>query len=501
MTSNFSRACRTHLCRGLFLCARTGRVILSCWSVGSQDDIAVCEAAGFYDLYDQFRATPSSYNEAAILNKYLRLGFVVQFTACQGDCSPDAIALELGLENNPGTWKRIRSEAAKSMKVLARAPWFQHSFKACQEYDGEVQGEPQLRPAKSSASDPPPAGLSPAPAPPNSGPAPAGLDPAALGPALAPAGLVAPAAAGSAPELPGEAAALIAAGDVGEGDEMSASLLKWALSQTSVGQALLDADGGDWLRSEVPQEEQLSLKRKFAASTRPQALASKVPTKLGQREKLGLEYLAWRSTDGAESSQPLADFLRQRRGYGKDSIPKKDRQRLYNAMKSCERLSVSVTKVGKGYKRKGTAAKTKRDKRFRDHGRQGRPHKCAELRVLLFDWFCDVRGSLAGRLWPRDLKAQAVHLMKRVKKRCNALRIARPAFPVITGKWIKEFCHEKGISLKHPNRKYKVLRAPSGIGPFKPSTFFLGFGMDGLRLCDHMCIKFVVAYRRAHGSR
>ena len=91
-------------------------------------------------------------------------------------------------------------------------------------------------------------------------------------------------------------------------------------------------------------------------------------------------------------------------------------------------------------------------------GRQG-VHliKAPGLRRALFEWFCQVRSLCKGRmpLQALDMKAQAI------RRECiqEALRLqARPQVPVISKSWLARFRQEYSISLRSPNRRWKVPR-------------------------------------------
>ena len=73
---------------------------------------------------------------------YARLGFHIYFTAAQGDCAPDSIALDLGFGSTPLVWKQIRAEVADSMFDLRHTHWFRECFQACQEFDDAVDDAP-----------------------------------------------------------------------------------------------------------------------------------------------------------------------------------------------------------------------------------------------------------------------------------------------------------------------------------------------------------------------
>ena len=87
----------------------------------------------------------------------------------------------------------------------------------------------------------------------------------------------------------------------------------------------------------------------------------------------------------------------------------------------------------------------------------GRPHKAPTLRENLFQWFCSIRGSVKGRLPLSALRFQAERL--RTLYIATAAKLLRPVnVPKITPKWLQEFRQEKYISLRLPNKRWKLPR-------------------------------------------
>ena len=88
----------------------------------------------------------------------------------------------------------------------------------------------------------------------------------------------------------------------------------------------------------------------------------------------------------------------------------------------------------------------------------GRHKKAPGLRDLLFEWFCSVRGALAQRLPPAALAAKARTLREEYMK--NALEFGQKVqVPQITPRWLRSWRIEHGVSLRNPNRRWKVSRA------------------------------------------
>ncbi|MCP4244982.1 MAG: hypothetical protein GY772_30955, partial [bacterium] len=91
-------------------------------------------------------------------------------------------------------------------------------------------------------------------------------------------------------------------------------------------------------------------------------------------------------------------------------------------------------------------------------GLQGRPFKSPGLRQLLFEWFCSIRGAVKTRIPLAALAAQARLL--REEYLATALRQRQEvAVPRVTPMWLLRWRREFGVSLRTPNRRWKVSRA------------------------------------------
>ena len=87
----------------------------------------------------------------------------------------------------------------------------------------------------------------------------------------------------------------------------------------------------------------------------------------------------------------------------------------------------------------------------------GRPHKAPAIRELLFEWFCMIRGAVKTRLPLAALAAQARTIREQYMKRAfhQSLRVD---VPQITPRWLTEWRRQYGVSLRTPNRGWKVSR-------------------------------------------
>ena len=94
--------------------------------------------------------------------------------------------------------------------------------------------------------------------------------------------------------------------------------------------------------------------------------------------------------------------------------------------------------------------------RSRVRGLQGRPSKCIPLREALFEWFVDVRRLVKGRISYRVVQLVALDMASHVIRKSAALGFKGVDMPLITKPWVRRFCRSYGISLRSPNRRYKV---------------------------------------------
>jgi len=94
---------------------------------------------------------------------------------------------------------------------------------------------------------------------------------------------------------------------------------------------------------------------------------------------------------------------------------------------------------------------------YRKRNGQGRPSKATVIREQLFEWFCERRQSVKGRLPLRCLWDEATRLRDLYVLEC--LRQGRPCdAPMITYKWLRAWRKEYGVSLRRPNQRWKVPR-------------------------------------------
>ena len=79
------------------------------------------------------------------------------------------------------------------------------------------------------------------------------------------------------------------------------------------------------------------------------------------------------------------------------------------------------------------------------------------MRETLFEWFCSIRGAVKTRLPLSCLMAQA-KAMREKYMRATLKRQAKVQVPKITGVWVAEWRRQYQVSLRTPNRRWKVSR-------------------------------------------
>ena len=88
----------------------------------------------------RFLETLSDANNYLVAH-YGSLGWVVLWTAANGDCGPDTCAIYEGLPSNCATWKHIRRVVHDSHLKLRSEYWYADCFKACQEVDSDTESD------------------------------------------------------------------------------------------------------------------------------------------------------------------------------------------------------------------------------------------------------------------------------------------------------------------------------------------------------------------------
>ena len=140
--------------------------------------------------------------------------------------------------------------------------------------------------------------------------------------------------------------------------------------------------------------------------------------------------------------------------------PKKDRQWLAGARllaKSRLEAAASLSVAGdRGGQLPNRFRRTPEHLLKRMRLRQGRPFKAALVREGLWDWFCDVRRSVAASLSPRLVLMKAKELATEVLKEKHALGGGIESIPKLDKHWLLRWKRDKGIVFRRPNARYKA---------------------------------------------
>ena len=91
----------------------------------------------------------------------------------------------------------------------------------------------------------------------------------------------------------------------------------------------------------------------------------------------------------------------------------------------------------------------------------GRRKKAPLFREMLFQWFCSYRGTVKGRIFPETLSERAKVLRARYIAAHLETDNATPArinVPKITSHWLTAWRKEYHVSLRSPNKRWKVPR-------------------------------------------
>ena len=164
---------------------------------------------------------------------------------------------------------------------------------------------------------------------------------------------------------------------------------------------------------------------------------------VGNRAQLGDEFRRHCDEQGVPSDQPLP------RGFMDDWWKRKFGRPITHAEKMhllrCRKLADNLD------------AKSSPQKavRFAATVNLGRPVLAESIHRNLFKWFCSIRGSVKGRIPLRLLQAQAERLRKEYIATC--VRLGQTAhIPVLSHAWFLRFRSKHRISLRLPNKRWKV---------------------------------------------
>jgi hypothetical protein len=155
----------------------------------------------------------------------------------------------------------------------------------------------------------------------------------------------------------------------------------------------------------------------------------------------------------------LKDYLREIRAYP-GLPPKKDRVWLRSCLavvEEREKLIGSAPAAAGGRRPSTASGRTPNAKLLRRRITQGPPYKCPLLRELLWDWFVDMRRSVAASLTPKFMLSKAKFFAAEILKAQRASGCFAP-LPKLDRHWLLRFKRDKGIVFRKPNLRYKCSR-------------------------------------------
>ena len=159
----------------------------------------------------------------------------------------------------------------------------------------------------------------------------------------------------------------------------------------------------------------------------------------------------------ADRMQRHEDFLKTRNVYvGK--VPKKDRVWLARCVAMAQDGETQLrasTPGGQGGKRPASYI-DRTPERFllRRRMRQGPPYKCPLIREMLWDWFVDIRASLATTISPKFVLLRARQIADSILKHQRATGEFSP-MPELDRKWLARWKRDKGVVFRRPNMRFK----------------------------------------------
>ena len=252
------------------------------------------------------------------------------------------------------------------------------------------------------------------------------------------------------------------------------ALVKWLtelsperLDETTESIQAFCAAEAEWLRAHREHE---------SASKELKATKKRTIFKLHYKRAIGLKFLSWQAAAGevpplkrrrsgeedGEKKDRLRDFLLTIRDYSGRAPPKKDRVWLARCIRLAKDVDLEMDSLAlrhSGGKRKTNARSSTPDKFLtRRRGQCGRSFKCPVVRELLFDWFVDMRASVAANLSPRFV------LMKARQMAGHALQHMRETgvyteLPVFDRVWLLRWKRDYGVVFRRPNMRFKCSMA------------------------------------------
>ena len=392
-------------------------------------------------------------------------GYGLRVTELMGNCAIDTMALLLGAPRTLAGFRALRFALRTSMLATADSKIWQDAFESCQEDDGEavvalphgkgVGGPPPLPP--------------PAPKPTAGAAAKAAKTRLWRGGKAVPRTAPAPIGAGS--------------GCLGVGEARPAEPLALDVSalEAIVPKPMEKVTSfSDYIKA-LPAEQKLAVCKSydtFLFTERKWLLAnprvqnriekqSKIKTYrthyMRHRVAMGFGYLEWRKTEeGKNARDHLKAYCKIMHKYEDGVVPKKDKVLLARSIKEAQKQGETGYNQAAGGRRgvKRTMASAKRPDALRIRATlQNQARKGGPLDEMLWDWFVDMRGSIAYNLPPKYFMKQAV-LFADMIVQCMAKTGEYIEMPKLKGEagriWCHRWCRNRNVNLRAVNRRYKA---------------------------------------------
>ena len=191
------------------------------------------------------------------------------------------------------------------------------------------------------------------------------------------------------------------------------------------------------------------VRRQHVASTVAYALA------------VGSQFLDWEKTPAGQATKAKhVDFSRQCMGFV-GRVPKKHKVFLARCIRAA---AASRSDGGRGPPITAqSSAKDRRPDRYLQRRRmsQGPPFKCPIVREYLWDWFVDIRRSIAGRISPKFVLKKAEQIATEVLKEMHRSG-HYVELQMINKPWLRRWKRDYGVCYRKPNQRYKCSRQVLG---------------------------------------
>ena len=247
----------------------------------------------------------------------------------------------------------------------------------------------------------------------------------------------------------------------------SARFASWVRSLPEDALAVASSSQKNWVAAarqwELSQQAGMKAARLKEASRQKRKHA---PSRLALRLEEGRRFEEWKKGEGASSPAQLRDYLRQRWSGFEHTVPKKDRVWLAGCSAAFLVRSKDAANCGAGVLlplcrgRKASEAAARRPKALllRSQGLQGPAFKCPQLRDLLWDWFVDMRASVATVLLPKIVLAKAREIASQLLRGMRLTGCYSPLPDLNAGgsQWLLRWKRDKGVVMRKPNARYKV---------------------------------------------